>query len=99
MKARVLALVPLLMIALPSGAARADKPVIVVDFESTADGAIPEGFTKQGNCEVTSKVAHWGKKCLQMNPAKNGPRRIVLKGDVVKGLGASHWGRLYLKVK
>ena len=79
--------------------ARAPRPALVVDFESTAEGGIPEGFTKQGDCEVTSVGAHWGKRCLRMNPAERGPRRIVLKGDLVKGLGASHWGRLYLKVK
>lgn len=76
-----------------------EKPVIAVDFESTPDGGVPEGFTKQGNCEVVSVGAHGGKKCLQMNPQERGPRRILLKGDVVKSLGASHWGRLYLKVK
>jgi hypothetical protein len=76
-----------------------EKPLLLVDFESTPDGEIPAGFTKQGNCEVTSKEAHWGKKCLQINPADHGPRRIVIKGDQIKALGPSHWGRLYLKVK
>ena len=85
--------------ALNSKARKLEKPLLVVDFESTADGGIPEGFTRQGNCEVTSNVAHWGKKCLQMNPAERGPRRIVVKGDLMKRIGGSHWGRLYLKVK
>lgn len=76
-----------------------ERPVISVDFESGQDGGIPEGFTKQGNCEVVSTGAHGGQKCLQMNPQERGPRRIVLKGDMVKNLGPSHWGRLYLKVK
>ncbi len=83
----------------PTQAEEEQKPSIVVDFEVAPDGGIPEGFTKQGNCEVVSTVAHRGKKCLQMNPAERGPRRIVLKGDIVKSLGGNHWGRLYLKVK
>ncbi len=74
-------------------------PVLIVDFESTADGEIPAGFTKQGDASVTSAVSHSGKKCLQMNPKARGPRRIVLRGDVVKNLGGSYWGRLFLKVK
>jgi hypothetical protein len=77
----------------------AGKPVLLVDFETTPDGEIPLGFTKQGDVFVTSKEAHSGKKCLQMNPAERGPRRIIMTGDVIKELGPSHWGRLYLKVK
>ncbi|AIE87592.1 hypothetical protein [Fimbriimonas ginsengisoli] len=99
MSGRLLALLPALILAGPPGGAGKEKPVLVVNFESTPDGGIPDGFTKQGNCEVTSKEAHRGKKCLQINPAERGPRRIVLKGDLVKNLGGSHWGRLYLKVK
>lgn len=75
------------------------KPVLNVDFESTEDGGIPAGFTKQGNCSVVSTGAHSGKKCLQMEPAARGPRRIILKSDLIRGLGSSHWGRLYLKVQ
>ncbi len=78
---------------------KAPKPAFVVDFESTRDGDIPKGFTKQGACEVTSAVAHRGTKCLQIDPAERGPRRIVLAGDLVENLGPRHWGRLYLKVK
>ncbi len=86
-------------LVLTARTAKQALPLLVVDFESTPVGEIPEGFTKQGNCEVTSKEAHWGKKCLQMNPAERGPRRIVLKGDPMKRIGPSHWGRLYLKVQ
>lgn len=98
MTTRVLAFLPAVLLAFPFGVRR-PEPVIRVDFEATADGEIPQGFIKQGSCEVTSKEAHRGKKSLQINPAERGPRRIVLKGDVVKNLGGSHWGRLYLKVK
>ena len=95
----VIALFPVLTSPIRNGETHEEKPVILVDFESTPDGEIPQGFTKQGSCEVTSKEAHSGKKCLQINPTERGPRRIVLKEDIVKSLGASHWGRLYLKVK
>ena len=79
--------------------APAKQPALLVDFESTPDGQVPTGFTKQGNCEVVSIGSHSGRKCLQMNPAERGPRRIVWKSDAVRQLGGSHWGRLYLKVK
>jgi hypothetical protein len=85
--------------AYTAGSTKPVKPLLVVGFESTPDGAIPEGFTKEGDCGVTSKLAHWGRKCLQLNPAERGPRRIVIQGDFVKRIGPSHWGRLYLKVK
>jgi len=99
MKAPTLVFALALAAALPSEAVKDLKPSISVDFESVTDGGIPDGFIKQGTCEVVSTIAHRGNKCLQINPTERGPRRIVLKGDLVKNLGGSHWGRLYLKVK
>ncbi len=74
-------------------------PILIVDFESTREGEIPHGFTKQGDVAVTKETAHSGKKCLQLNPANKGPRRIINEGDEITKLGDQHWGRLYLKVK
>jgi hypothetical protein len=81
-----------------------DPPVgtgkfITIDFENTAVGQIPPGFTKTGNVGVVDDVAHTGRKSLRMNPAEKGARRITLKGDVVAALGGEHWGRLYYKVR
>lgn len=72
---------------------------IMIDFENTAVGQIPQGFTKSGNAGVVDDVAHTGRKSLRMNPAEKGARRITLKGDIVAALGGEHWGRLYYKVK
>ncbi|CAN5438414.1 hypothetical protein BH11ARM1_BH11ARM1_15440 [soil metagenome] len=96
MKARTLLSLPILFLVQQG---IKPKPPITEDFESTAVGATPAGYTKQGDCEVVSTDAHSGQKCLQMNPAERGPRRIVLKSDQVKNLGGNFWGRLYLKVK
>jgi len=75
------------------------KLLLVEDFENTAAGQIPKGFTKTGVVVVVDDVAHSGKHSLRMEPAANGPRRITLKGDIVTALGGQHWGRLYYKVK
>jgi hypothetical protein len=74
-------------------------PILTVDFETTREGEIPRGFTKEGDVAVTGEVAHTGRKSLQVNPAPNGPRRIIRTGDEITKLGDQHWGRLYLKVK
>lgn len=74
-------------------------PILTVDFETTREGEIPRDFTKEGDVAVTGEVAHTGKKSLQLNPAANGPRRIIKAGDEITKLGDRHWGRLYLKVK
>jgi hypothetical protein len=75
------------------------KLIFEENFESTAAGQIPKGFTKQGNVSVVEDVSHSGKKSLRIEPAVNGPRRIVLKGEPVAALGGQHWGRLYFKVQ
>jgi hypothetical protein len=73
--------------------------VIVVDFEDTAAGQIPKGFTKQGAVGVVDDVAHSGNRALRMEAAERGPRRITLSDPVVTALGGSHWGRLFFKVQ
>jgi hypothetical protein len=68
-------------------------------FELTAPGDTPKGFQKTGAVSVVEGGAFSGKRCLQIEAAANGPRRITMKGDILKQLGGQHWGRLYFKVK
>src|SRR5450432_3344396 len=75
------------------------KLLLSEDFEATAVGEIPAGFTKTGAVAVVDDVSHGGKKSLRMEAAPRGPRRITLRGDVLSTLGGEHWGRLYFKVK
>ncbi|MEO6473470.1 hypothetical protein [Luteolibacter sp.] len=75
------------------------EPILTIDFETTREGEIPRGFEKEGDVAVTAGESHTGKKCLQINPAERGPRRIIKRGDEITRLGDQHWGRLYLKVK
>jgi hypothetical protein len=77
----------------------AAKLILLEDFESTPVGQIPKGFTKTGNVSVTDETAHSGKKCLRMEPAEKGARKITKVGPEIAALGGQHWGRLYLKVK
>jgi len=69
------------------------------DFEATAPGQVPRGYTKQGEVGVAEGEAHSGRHSLRIEAAVNGPRRITVKGDAVKALGGQHWGRLYFKVQ
>jgi len=77
----------------------AAKLVLAEDFESTAVGGIPTGFAKTGAVSVTDETAHSGKKCLKIEPAVKGARKITKQGPEITALGGEHWGRLYLKVK
>ena len=77
----------------------AAKLVLAEDFESTAVGGIPTGFTKTGAVSVTDETAHSGKKCLKIEPAVKGARKITKQGPEITSLGGEHWGRLYMKVK
>jgi hypothetical protein len=77
----------------------APKILISEDFESTAVGEIPKGFTKTGMVGVVDDVAHSGKKSLRIEPATKGARKITLQGAQIAALGGEHWGRLYYKIK
>ncbi len=83
----------------------ADPPVgngplsLVEDFEGTASGAIPRGFTKTGKVEVVDDVAHTGLHALRLDAVPKGPRRITLTGKVLIDLGGTHWGRLFFRVQ
>lgn len=79
--------------------ASGSKLVLTEDFETTAVGEIPKGFTKAGAVAVTEETAHSGKKCLKIEPAQKGGRKIIKQGPEITALGGEHWGRLYLKVK
>jgi hypothetical protein len=73
--------------------------ILSENFESTAVGAIPAGFTKTGEIGVEQGVAHSGTHALKIEPAVKGGRFISLAPDKVAALGGEHWGRLYFKVK
>ncbi len=92
------ALLPLLV---APGLIQAVGPAALVteDFETTAIGAIPAGWTKTGAIGVADGVAHSGHRALQIEPAVKGGRFISLAPEIVAALGGEHWGRLYYKVK
>ena len=81
------------MAASPPGLILAD------DFESTAVGEIPAGFTKTGAIGVAEGAAHSGTHALKIEPAVRGGRYINFAPEKVAALGGEHWGRLYYKVK
>jgi hypothetical protein len=85
-----------------SGCAGMNQPSGVImseNFESTAAGSIPAGFTKTGNIAVQEGVAHSGTHALRIEPAVKGGRFISLDPAKVAELGGEHWGRMYFKVK
>jgi hypothetical protein len=75
------------------------KLQIYEDFESTAVGQIPKGYTKSGAVGVVEGVSHGGTKSLRMEAAVNGPRRITIQGAPITALGGQFWGRLFFKVQ
>jgi hypothetical protein len=89
----------LFTVAFPLTTVHAADVVVSEDFESTAVGAIPAGFTKTGAIGVATDVARSGKHSLKIEPATKGGRFISLSPDKVAALGGEHWGRLYYKVK
>ncbi len=90
-----------LALASPAVFAQAAPAGVIVaeDFESTAVGEIPAGFTKTGAIAVADDAAHSGHHALKVEPAVRGGRFISLAPDKVAALGGEHWGRLYFKVK
>ena len=75
------------------------KLVIFEDFESTAVGDIPKGFTKKGSCAVVADVAHSGMHALKLDAAAKGMRGLEKTGPEIAALGGTHWGRMYFKVQ
>jgi len=70
--------------------------LICEDFETTAEGATPAGWTKHGNASVASDQAARGSRSLKIAAAPNGERRISTGGAK---LGTGHWGRIFYKVE
>ena len=65
------------------------------DFESTAEGAIPSGWTKDGVVAVASDQSARGSHSLKVGDAENGPRRINRSASE---FGTAHWGRVFYRV-
>jgi hypothetical protein len=66
------------------------------DFENTAPGMTPPGWTAHGMASVAAGEAHSGQHALKVSPTDNGERRIYHDASM---LGAQHWGRVYYKVQ
>ena len=77
----------------------AAKLLLSEDFESTPDGEVPKGFTKNGPVAVSEDTAHSGRKSLRIEPIAKGARTITKQGPEIAALGGQFWGRLYFKVK
>ena len=96
----LLPVLALLLTTIPTAFAQLPaKLILKEDFESTAVGAIPPGFTKTGAVAVAEDAAHSGRHSLRMDAAERGPRRITKQGAEIAALGGQHWGRLYFKVQ
>jgi len=70
--------------------------LICENFEATAEGAIPAGWTKHGNAAVAADQAARGAHSLKIAAAANGERRIYTDGA---RLGSGHWGRIFYRVE
>jgi hypothetical protein len=74
----------------------AGKYLLCEDFEATAVGEVPAGWTKQGSAGVSEASAAGGKRSLAITAAANGSRRMRHPGAI---LGSQHWGRIRYKVQ
>jgi hypothetical protein len=71
--------------------------ILCEDFEATASGAIPSGWTKHGDpVSVADDAAVSGTHALKIGPTDNGERRIW---HDAKTIPTTHWGRVRFKVK
>lgn len=70
--------------------------VICEDFEATAVGAIPAGWTRHGNAAVAADQVARGAHSLKISAAVNGERRIYANA---MALGSGHWGRIFYRVQ
>lgn len=67
------------------------------DFESTAVGSTPQGWTRHGDlAAVSDDAAKRGAHSLKLGPSAASERRIYHGAAL---LGAAHWGRIFYKVK
>jgi hypothetical protein len=65
-------------------------------FESTAEGAIPSGWSRTGTIAVASDQAARGKHSLKVGNPESGERRIRRSATT---FGSNHWGRLFYRVQ
>jgi hypothetical protein len=73
------------------------KYFICEDFDDTAPGEIPAGWTKHGDpVAVSDDAAVSGAHSLKMGPIESWERRIYHDGAM---LGSGHWGRIRYKVQ
>jgi hypothetical protein len=79
-----------------TGACAGKQYIVCEDFEATAEGAVPTGWTKQGEIGVAIDQAKGGTKSLKVGSAEKGARRIARSASE---LGAAHWGRLFYRVQ
>lgn len=70
--------------------------LVCEDFEATAVGAIPSGWTKHGNAAVAADQAARGTHSLKIQAADSGERRIYADATT---LGSGHWGRVFYRVQ
>lgn len=73
--------------------------IVCEGFESTAVGAIPTGWTRDGNAQlvqVASDQAARGAHALKLGAATSGARRLIRSAA---DFGAAHWGRLFHRVQ
>jgi hypothetical protein len=79
-----------------TGSCAGKQYIVCEDFEATAEGQVPTGWTKEGEIGVAVDQAKGGTKSLKVGSAENGPRRIARSATE---LGATHWGRLFYRVQ
>jgi hypothetical protein len=73
--------------------------IVCESFESTAVGAVPSGWTRDGSAQlvqVASDQAARGQRALKIGAAASGPRRLTRDAA---DFGAAHWGRLFYRVQ
>lgn len=73
--------------------------ILCESFESTAVGAVPTGWTRDGTAQlvqVASDQAARGQHALKLGATASGPRRLTRSAS---DFGAAHWGRLFYRVQ
>lgn len=81
----------------PSSGCTSRDWLLCEDFEGTAVGSVPSGWTRHGAlAAVDDSDAHGGARALRLGPTESAERRIY---HDAKLLGSAHWGRIYFKVQ
>jgi hypothetical protein len=71
--------------------------ILCEDFEGTAVGSTPRGWTRHGDrAAVADDAAKGGARSLKLRPVAAEERRIY---HDAAALGSAHWGRIYYKVE